>query len=485
MELVEVLSERSFFDRLPRKSEWLVSYLKHRLQNIIVLAAGDMIGIVSAFLIAGSIRYFWQGALLIPDWSWYLIPCWWIGAAAVRLLPSWGLGPVEELRRITLLLIAVFAGAAVVLFISKSSESVSRITLTLSFFISMITVTLMRWIVKKTLIKLGLWGLPTVIYGGGEFAEQVVRFLQEEKGLGYNPIGIFDDDPSSWNTDLLNVPIEGGTNLVTPEASVAILAMPSMRSSRASELLEGPLSYYRSVLIIPDLFDTPSLWVKPRDLNGILGLEITSNLINPFSRFAKFTFDLLLVVLFSPFWVPLCGILALLIKLEDGGNPFFLQERVGRGGQKFRTFKFRTMVPNAEEVLRQKLEEDEELRQEWETFYKLRHDPRITRIGRLLRRLSFDELPQLINVLRGEMSLVGPRPLPQYHSNELPHRVRELRERVRPGMTGLWQVSGRSDSGNEGMEQWDPYYVRNWSLWLDAVILIRTIRAVVKGSGAY
>lgn len=485
MELVEVLSERSFFDRLPKKGERLVSYWKHRFQNIIVLAAGDMLAIVLAFLAAGSIRYFWQGALLIPEWAWYLIPAWWIGAAIAQLLPSWGLGPVEELRRTTLLLITIFSGAAVVLFISKTSESVSRITLSLALFVSCISVPFMRWLVKRTLISINQWGLPTVIYGGGDFGEQIVRFLQEEKGLGYNPIGIFDDDPSSWKTDLLNVPIEGGTNLVTPEASVAILAMPSMSSARAAELLEGPLSYYRSVLLIPNMLDTPSLWVKPRDLNGILGLEITSNLINPFSRVAKLIFDYAVVILSFAFWFPVCAILYVLIKLEDGGDPFFRQERVGRGGQKFKTYKFRTMVPNAEEVLRQKLEEDDELRQEWETFYKLRNDPRITKIGKILRRLSLDELPQLINVLRGEMSLVGPRPLPQYHSNELPRRVRELRERVRPGITGLWQVSGRSDSGNEGMEQWDPYYVRNWSLWLDAVILIRTITAVVKGSGAY
>ncbi|MDZ4699465.1 MAG: undecaprenyl-phosphate galactose phosphotransferase WbaP [Rhodothermales bacterium] len=485
MELVEVLSERTFYDRLPRRGEWLVSYLRHRLQNVLVLAASDMIAIVLAFLLAGSIRLFWQGALLIPDWAWYLIPAWWIGTAITQLLPSWGLGPVEELRRTVLLLIVIFAGAAVVLFISKASESVSRITLTLSFLFSVVTVPFMRMLVKHLLIRLGVWGLPTVIYGGGEFAERIVRFLQAEKGLGYKPIGIFDDDPSSWNTALLNVPIEGGTNLVTPEASVAILAMPSMSSARATELLEGPLSYYRTVLLVPDLLESPSLWVKPRDLSGMLGLEITSNLINPVSRFAKLTFDVLVVLLTSPIWFPICATLAFLIWFEDRQSPFFLQERVGRGGKMFRTFKFRTMVPNAEAVLRQKLETDEVMRTEWETFYKLRKDPRITKIGRLLRRLSLDELPQLINVLRGEMSLVGPRPLPTYHCNELPRRVRELRERVRPGITGLWQVSGRSDTGNEGMEQWDPYYVRNWSLWLDAVILVRTITAVLKGSGAY
>ena len=172
MELVEVLSERSFFDRLPRKGERLVSYWKHRFQNVIVLAAGDMLAIVFAFLVAGSIRYFWQGALLIPEWAWYLIPAWWIGATITHLLPSWGLGPVEELRRTTLLLFGIFAGAAVVLFISKTSESVSRITLTLALLVSVVSVPFMRWLVKRTLISFNQWGLPTVIYGGGDFACQ-------------------------------------------------------------------------------------------------------------------------------------------------------------------------------------------------------------------------------------------------------------------------------------------------------------------------
>ena len=143
------------------------------------------------------------------------------------------------------------------------------------------------------------------------------------------------------------------------------------------------------------------------------------------------------------------------------------------------------MVPDADAVLETALAADPALREEWDAHFKLEADPRITRVGRVLRRTSLDELPQLFNVLRGDMSLVGPRPLPQYHHDELPERVRALRERVRPGITGLWQVSGRSDSGTLGMERWDPYYVRNWSLWLDAVILVRTLKVVARGSGAY
>jgi lipopolysaccharide/colanic/teichoic acid biosynthesis glycosyltransferase len=143
------------------------------------------------------------------------------------------------------------------------------------------------------------------------------------------------------------------------------------------------------------------------------------------------------------------------------------------------------MVPNAERVLEESLKKDESLRAEWEKNFKLKKDPRITRVGRFLRKTSLDEIPQLVNVLDGTMSLVGPRPLPEYHFTELSPQVRSLRNKVRPGITGLWQVSGRSDSGNEGMEKWDPYYVRNWSIWLDVVILFRTFKAVFFASGAY
>lgn len=207
--------------------------------------------------------------------------------------------------------------------------------------------------------------------------------------------------------------------------------------------------------------------------------------IGPRAQSIKRSLDLLLVIIAAPVWIPLCTLLALLIWLEDRENPFFLQTRVGQGDQLFSIYKFRTMVPRAEEVLLQKMAEDEELRREWEQSYKLENDPRITRVGKFLRRSSLDELPQLINVLRGDMSLVGPRPLPRYHHDELSSRVRMLRQRARPGITGLWQVTGRSNAGTDGMERWDPYYVQNWSLRLDLVVLIRTIPVVVRGSGAY
>ena len=143
------------------------------------------------------------------------------------------------------------------------------------------------------------------------------------------------------------------------------------------------------------------------------------------------------------------------------------------------------MVPDAEKILRRKLAEDPALKAEWDANYKLKKDPRITPVGWLLRRTSLDELPQLWCVLTGAMALVGPRPLPKYHHEELQLRTQRLRIRVRPGITGLWQVSGRSDTGTAGMDKWDTYYVTNWSIWLDIVILVRTVRVVLFGSGAY
>lgn len=476
----------SLVDKAPRfyKSQAFL-YLRRRLWNMLALGLGDALALLLALVLAGAIRWWWVGEPLLYGWSGLLILAWWGCALGARLLPSWGMGPVEELRRMFLLLVGLFSGLAVILFLGKVAENVSRLVLLTAFVLSVFLVPATRMLVKRALISYKVWGLPTVIYGNAEMSASIISALRAEKGFGYVPIGLFADDLHSWMDDLEGVPVMGSMEQTTPRASVAILALPGLSREQTVELLDGPLASYRHVLIIPNLFEVQSLWVRARDLGGILALEISRNLLDPLARWTKRALELLLIVGCAVIWVPLCALLALLIWLEDRVHPLFLQERVGEDGRLFKTWKFRTMVPHAEKVLQQKLAEDPALRAEWETSFKLTHDPRITRLGRLMRKTSLDELPQLVNVLRGEMSLVGPRPLPVYHQEKLLAPVRALRERVRPGMTGLWQVSGRSWSGITSMQKWDTYYVRNWSVWLDIVILVRTVRAVARGYGAF
>jgi Undecaprenyl-phosphate galactose phosphotransferase WbaP len=467
---VPTLTAAGYTSRLFANSGWLLF--------------GDFAALSLSMMLGGLMRQVLYGDSLIPGWSWLILPVWAFGATATSLTPGWGVSPVEHLRKLVTLIFASFGLAAAALFLSKTGAEASRFTMTTAFCVAIIAVPLFRVRVKSLLLRFGKWGIPTVIYGTDETSAHVLEALNAEPGLGYIAAGVFDDD-SKAGSYINGVPVLGTMKQNTPDAPFAIIGAAQISRQRLVEMLEGPLTIYRRVIIIPDLIDAPSLWVTPRDFIGLIGLEVAVNLLNPLARFFKRAADIVMVTLSSPFWMPLCGFLAFLIWLEDRASPLFIQERIGSYGERFKTLKFRTMHPNAEELLQQKLKEHPELEAEWAVDCKLRNDPRITRVGQFLRKTSLDELPQLVNVLAGDMSLVGPRPLPEYHNDQLSPQIRSLRDRVRPGLTGLWQVSGRSEAGTAGMERWDAYYVRNWSVWLDIIILVRTVRVVLSARGAY
>jgi lipopolysaccharide/colanic/teichoic acid biosynthesis glycosyltransferase len=325
-----------------------------------------------------------------------------------------------------------------------------------------------------------------VVYGRREKLGELLRLLRAEQGIGYIPVGLFLADQGPEIREIEGVPVLSETEDPWPYAHGAILLEPSSFRNTRPELSEEVSLRYRTALIVPEFHDeAPTLWLTPRDLGGVVGLEISTNLLDPWSRLVKFLSEVCIVLLLLPFCLLLLLGVGLLIFLGDFHNPLFVQTRIGAKGKPFQMWKFRSMRPDAEKLLQRQLDEDAEFRREWEQNFKSRRDPRITRLGGFLRRNSMDEIPQIINILRGDMALIGPRPLPHYHEQELPESVRTLRRRVRPGMTGLWQVSGRSDSGNEGMIRWDSYYVRNWSIWLDVVILVRTFRTLMLRRGAY
>jgi Undecaprenyl-phosphate galactose phosphotransferase WbaP len=215
----------------------------------------------------------------------------------------------------------------------------------------------------------------------------------------------------------------------------------------------------------------------------VLLLTARNNLARPIPQLVKRLFDLagsltLLVALF-----PLFVYLSWKIR-QTGGAAIFRHMRVGRYGRMFGCLKFRTMVPDADQVLREHLDADPSARAEWERVFKLKDDPRITPVGAFLRRTSLDELPQLWNVLKGDMSLVGPRPIIEEELERYGDQVGYYLE-SRPGVTGLWQISGRNDTGYEDRVALDSWYVRNWSLWYDLVILVKTVAVVLRGKGAY
>ncbi len=461
------------------------SYFGRIIFNALAIGLAESVAILLALFLGSDLRRMLFGGHMFAGWMLYLIAAWIIGAALMRILPGWGLGAVEELRRLVLLLTILFGATIILLFLGKASETASRFVLTAGYFFSLLLVPLARTEMKRLLLSYDRWGIPVAVYTDARIGGRVINALRDEPGLGYMPAGLFSDDPAVGAGQFAGLPVLGTIAQSSSRMPVAVLALADVPPEQMASILDGPLSDYRSVVIVPELHETPSLWVKPRDFVGILGLEISRNLLDPFARGLKRSLELLVVVLTAPLWMTLCVLLALLVWLEDRAGPIFKQERIGKSGRLFYAWKFRTMHPDAERVLREKLATDAELKAEWDHNMKLRNDPRITKVGALLRRMSLDELPQLVNVLRGDMALVGPRPLPRYHHDRLAERVRKLRDQVLPGITGLWQVNCRSESGLEGMEKWDAYYVRNWSVWLDIVIIVRTFRAVVSGRGAF
>jgi Undecaprenyl-phosphate galactose phosphotransferase WbaP len=460
------------------------SFLSRQLLNTAALCLGDSLVLMAGLYLGNWIIFKIHGIPVSINYALAVIPVWCAGAVATRVAPAWGLGSVEELRRTQLLLLAVFAMAGIAVFFSHGRIVPSRIVYVVSYLFSAGLIPLVRIPIKKALLSVGQWGCATVLYGDVRQVSGVIEAFRTDPLLGYIPRGVFTDDLSA-GTDIKGVPVLGRLADRVSAAPVAIVPVTLAEGFSLSETFDRVLSGYQRVVLLPDIKEDIFLWAVPRTLGGLIGLEISSNLLNPVARIIKRSLDLLLVVLTAPVWFPLMVLIALCIWGIERQNPFFLQHRIGKAGRSFRPVKFRTMRPAAERELEAALAADESLRTEWAQNCKLRKDPRVTPIGRILRRTSLDELPQVLNVLAGQMSLVGPRPLPDYHHDQLAESTRTPRNRVRPGLTGLWQVSGRSATGTSGMEKWDTYYVRNWSIWLDISILARTVLAVIKGEGAY
>ncbi len=345
--------------------------------------------------------------------------------------------------------------------------------------------------VRGFLIRRGLWGAATAIVGHGADGLALAGALRAQPEFGFNPVGFIGRDTDAPGpADATGLPT-GLPTLGTLETAgqlrhrIEVAIFCSNADFAANEIAHpGPLPFSR-VVVAQDAQALQSLWLQTRTLGGVLGLEIRRDLYRGGNLWLKRVIDALLAWPATLLVAPVIGILALVIKGMDPGPAFYVQTRVGRMGKPIRVLKLRSMYVDAEQRLKAHLDADPQARREWERFFKLTRDPRILPgIGSFLRRSSLDELPQLWNVARGDMSLVGPRPFPAYHTDGFDPDFQRLRASVSPGLSGLWQVSSRSDGDLDAQKSQDSYYIRNWSIWLDLYILLATIPAVVAGSGA-
>ncbi|MBN1287247.1 MAG: sugar transferase [Anaerolineae bacterium] len=325
-----------------------------------------------------------------------------------------------------------------------------------------------------------------LIVGAGEIGRSVIQQIVGRPDLGYQAVGFVDDDPEAVKGDLGRVRALGGVDalahlLVGLPVDLVVVTLPWQDYPKILKVVNWCTQRQIAVRVVPDLFQLSLSQVQVETLGGVPMLSIGHKRMMPLgTRLTKRALDLVVSVLALPVFLLIVAVVGLAIRLESPGPVFFTQERVGEGGRRFRVYKFRSMVADAE-TRRAELERYNEATG---PLFKMRADPRITRVGRWMRRFSIDELPQMINVLRGEMSWIGPRPGLPEEVEQYEHWQRQRLE-APPGITGLWQVSGRSDVAFEEMCLMDIYYIENWSLGLDLQILVRTVPRALLGSGAY
>lgn len=359
----------------------------------------------------------------------------------------------------------------------------------LAFFLGIPTLILGRWLLRRTLHtarRRGSLRQRAVIVGTRVHVDEIAVILRRESWLGYEVVGALTPEYELAEETRAGIPVLGNTDDVAASvraanASVIFFAGGSVGSSNQFRRSVWELERDNvSVIVAPSVTDISSERMTVRPVGGLPLIHIDAPTWADASRWGKRLFDIAgsvaLLVLFSPLFM----FTAIRIKFHDGGSVLFLQTRIGRNGEEFRCLKFRTMCEDAEDRLPALYVET----QHSGGLFKLEDDPRVTAPGRWLRRFSVDELPQLVNVVKGDMSLVGPRPpLPAEVASYDMDTTRRLH--VRPGMTGLWQVSGRSDLTWEETVRLDLYYVDNWSMLQDLVILSRTFNAVLNSRGAY
>jgi Undecaprenyl-phosphate galactose phosphotransferase WbaP len=420
----------------------------------------------------------------------------WLGLLFIFLLAVEGLytqrrtiwNEIAHLTKATVLgLIVIFAAIAVV----QQAAYISRSTIFMTGVILLLALPTTRYWTKRGLGSAGLWKKRILIIGTTDTAQLAMKGLSSDPVLGYEVVGLLDEDPNRQGMcvavcDNKKVFVLGDVgdalrHMKSTHAKDVLIAMPNLEEGKLLSLVHELQQQCESIYVVPQLWGLPMMNLRVDGFlrERLMMLKLSNNLSKPWNSWLKRIFDLVVGFTIALVALPLCLFVAVLIRMNCGSPILFVQERLGYKGKNFRCIKFRTMHVKADEMLTRHLARNPAAADEWKRYAKLReHDPRLMSFGRFLRRWSIDELPQLLNVLKGDMSLVGPRPyLPQERDRIGVDLFTILSSR--PGMTGFWQVSGRNQLTLDDRVQLEAWYVRNWTVWFDCIILAKTFRTVL------
>lgn len=378
----------------------------------------------------------------------------------------------------------------IVLYIGQIAASTSRMFIFLLWLFSFIYLTVFRYLTKKFLEKVQLLRIPVLIIGAGKTAELLVKGIINDAGMGYKIIGLLEDN-CVRNGILKRFPVLGkfaDVEAVILKTGVqhVFIAAPGLEQEKLTRLIYKVQPLVKNIGIIPNLVGIPMGGIEVESLfnEKLMLLRLKNNLARSWNRYLKTIFDFALTLVGTVAISPILIFIAIWIYKDSPGPVIFKHTRIGKNGKKFPCYKFRSMCIDAKEKLAELLENDPVAKAEWERDFKLKNDPRITKSGAFLRRTSLDELPQIFNVLRGDMSLVGPRPVIEEELERYGEYVNDYLM-VKPGITGMWQINGRNDTSYAERVCMDSWYVRNWSIWIDNLILWRTLKSVIRCKGAY
>lgn len=461
--------------------------LARPLLSSIVIVGCDLATLTFVITTAVLLRYLNHGHEMAAYLRlWPLLGLFLVAFASYGLYPGIVITPVAELRKATEASTLVFLVLAAGAFVMRHTMTYSRIVFLIAWLGIVLFIPLARSYVRRRAGRRDWWGYPVVIFGSGRIVEKIVLRLQQHPEHGLRPFAVLGGARAIG--DISGVPLAGGferaPEFVRLGITHALIAPGDKLHGHFAAKIESEAKLFPNIIVVPDMQEISTLLVETRDCCRMFTLQTRNNLLLWGPQLAKRIFDVLASIMIGILLLPLGILISVAIWLDSPGPATYAQRRIGRGGKPFPVRKFRTMVANADYLLFAYLRAHPAEAEEWKRNHKLRDDPRITRVGHILRRTSLDELPQLWNVFTGDMSLVGPRPIVQAEIHKYGDDFL-LYTQVVPGLTGMWQVSGRNNTSYEDRVELDSYYVRNWSPWLDIYLLARTFPVVFKGEGAY